>query len=391
MILKAWGSHADREIGEVRDDNPEASVQYFEERFSDLENKINELEKTIEESVNKGSFLMKLLHLQKVIQIHEGIGDYQALLDRVTSLEAVLQGFVSKNRERNTEIKKALIDEAKIAVEKINWKEATEEVHDIKNRWIKTGNAVEGEQEKLETTFWETLGRFFDMKKAFYEDKKRLSVKTKESYEALVTEAKAMNNMHGKERFEKVKLLKQQWADLGSILKEDYAPLIDEFNKALKPYQKNTPDIKIDLRRIVTELDACLSGEQRTDLKKLEGYRAKLKGYRPNEYQAKQDRKDIFTKIQLLKEISFLKSIASKRNKAYNTMEVAEKKQLEIKILQELLSRDHEDLKLYTENSEKFSSASGGMNPMIEKKLNQQKTKVVMKENLLEMLKKGVI
>ena len=72
-------------------------------------------------------------------------------------------------------------------------------------------------------------------------------------------------------------------------------------------------------------------------------------------------------------------------------MEVAEKKQLEIKILQELLSRDHEDLKLYTENSEKFSSASGGMNPMIEKKLNQQKTKVVMKENLLEMLKKGVI
>ena len=281
VILKAWGSHADREIGEVRDDNPEASVQYFEERFSDLENKINELEKTIEESVNKGSFLMKLLHLQKVIQIHEGIGDYQALLDRVTSLEAVLQGFVSKNRERNTEIKKALIYEAKIAVEKINWKEATEEVHDIKNRWIKTGNAVEGEQEKLETTFWETLGRFFDMKKAFYEDKKRLSVKTKESYEALVTEAKAMNNMHGKERFEKVKLLKQQWADLGSILKEDYAPLIDEFNKALKPYQKNTPDIKIDLRRIVTELDACLSGEQRTDLKKLEGYRPNLKDTAP--------------------------------------------------------------------------------------------------------------
>ncbi len=388
MILKAWGKHADREIGEVRESNPEASVQYFEERFADLENKINDLEKIIEESVNKGSYLMKLLHLKELIQSHEGIGDYIALEERLESQEVLLQEFISKNRERNTEIKKALIEEAKLAVEKINWKEATEEVHDIKNRWIKTGHAVDGEEENLETEFWEIMSGFFEMKKAFYEDKKRLSEKVKKSYEALVKEAKAIGDIHGKERFEKVKTLKQQWADLGSIPKEDYAPLIDEFNKLLKPTQKSEP-VKIDLKGMTAELDECLAGKKRADLKKLESYRATLKNYHPNDFQGKQTRKDIFTKIQLLIEGSFLKSIAAKRFKEYKTLDITQQKQLEIKILQELLTRDREDLKLYMENSEKFSSASGAMNPMIEKKLNQQKNKVAVKEKLLEMLKKG--
>jgi hypothetical protein len=389
VILKAWGAYSDREIGVVKDHNTEASIKYFVDRFSDLEKKIAALVATIEEAVNKGSFMMKLQHLKGVILSHEGIGDYQKLNDTLIHYEDILNDFIAKNRERNTEIKKALVEEARVSVEKINWKDATAEVHDIKNRWIKTGNATEGEQEKLEQEFWEILGGFFDMKKAFYEDKKRLSEKTKIGYQSLVAEAKTMQDIHGKERFEKVKGLKERWEALGNIPKEEYGPLFDQFNRYLKPSQKSLSAPKFDIKPIIKELDGCINDSSKIDLKRLENLREILKTYQPSDFNAKQERKEAFTKIQLLKERSFLKSLAMRRDKEYRKMDSSSQTALEIKILIELVNRDKEDLKLYLENSGNFSSSSGELNPMVEKKLSQQKMKVFVKEMLLEMLKKA--
>jgi hypothetical protein len=168
VILNGWGEYPDREIGEVKDDNPDHSFHYFEERYKELETKISDLEKTIEESINKGSFLMKLLHLKEVIPTHEGLGDYQSLLDKLLTMETLLQEVIAKNREKNSELKKTLISEVQIAADKFNWKEATEEIHDIKTRWIKTGNALEEEQEQLEESFWAIVSGFFENKKDFY-------------------------------------------------------------------------------------------------------------------------------------------------------------------------------------------------------------------------------
>lgn len=385
-MLKAWGVHPEREIGEVREDGEESAINYFVERFQDLEAKVTEVEKIIEESTNKGSFLMKLLHLKEVIQTHDGLGDYLALQTRLENQEALLNDIIHKNRERNTELKKVLIEEAKVAVEKINWKEATAEIHEIKTRWIKTGNATEKEQPQLEEAFWSVVSGFFEKKKAFYEDKKRLGEKTKAGYQDLVKKAQNLNTVHGKERFEKVKELKQKWADLGNIPKEEYAPLIDAFNHHLKPNQPAQAK-QVDLESILTELDECLAGKKEPKLPALEEYRNLLKNYRPNEYAQKQARKEAFNKIQLLKEQDFLRKMASKRFKDYKDLANAQKRALEIKILEDLLLRDREDLVKYIENSENFTSASGEMNPMVEKKLNQQKTKVAVKEKLLEMLK----
>ncbi|MEP4533099.1 MAG: DUF349 domain-containing protein [Cyclobacteriaceae bacterium] len=388
VVLKAWGANPDREIGDVKEDNPEASLTYFEERFQELEGKVSELEKIIGEATNKGSFLMKLMHMKELVQTHEGLGDYQGLWDRLQRNENLIQDLIAQNRVRNAEIKKALIEEVAVAADKINWKEATADIHDIKTRWIKTGNAPEGENTELEEKFWEIVSGFFDKKKAFYEDKKRLGEKNKSGYEQLVKEAAALSDVHGKERFEKVKDLKQRWSELGNIPKEDYAPLIDQFTKSLKPAQK-APTKKLDIKPIIEELDGYISGKEKPDMKALEEHRNILKAYRPNDYASKLQRKEAFNKIQLLKEKDFVSHLARKRFKDYKDQNEAGQLKLQIKLLHELLSRDREDLNQYLENSEKFSSASGTMNPMVEKKLNQQKTKVAVKEQLLDMLKKG--
>ncbi|MFY0600016.1 MAG: DUF349 domain-containing protein [Cyclobacteriaceae bacterium] len=385
VLLKTWGETPERVIGEVREDDPEASFRYFEDRFSELENKVSELEKIIEESINKGSFLMKLVHLKEVLLSHDGLGDYQSLLDRLLKQEALLTDIINKNRERNSEIKKTLIEEAKVTVDKINWKEATAEIHEIKTRWIKTGNAPEEEQSQLEEEFWSIVSGFFDKKKAFYEDKKRLGEKNKSAYEDLVKEASKLEGVHGKARFEKVKELKTKWEELGNIPKEEYGPLIDQFNKNLKPAQKFVQST-VDVKSIKNELNEYLTGAERVNLKRLEELRNTLKSYKPTSYGAKQERREIFTTIQLLKERDFLINLTRKRFKNFKEMDEIQFKESQVKVLRDLLARDKEDLVQYTDNAEKFSSSSGQMNPMIEKKLNQQKTKVSVKEQLLEML-----
>ena len=121
-----WAEHPDREIGEVRDDDVEKSTVFFQERFKDLSSKVAEVTEKIDNTTNKGSFLMKLVHLKGQLPEHDGLGDYSALLENINKYETLVKDIIQKNRERNTEIKTALIEEAKELDEIINWKESTE-------------------------------------------------------------------------------------------------------------------------------------------------------------------------------------------------------------------------------------------------------------------------
>lgn len=385
IILNAWGDLPDRQIGEIKDEDVNASTNYFVQRFEELEKKISNLEKEIEESQNKGSFLMKLIHLKEQLDTHDGLGDYQDLLERLERQESLLKDFIEKNREKNSEIKKALLAEVKAAADKINWKEATVEIHDIKERWIKTGNAKEEDQKILDEEFWGVLEQFFEKKKQFYEDKKLLGEKRKRDYEALIAKAGALENLHGKERFDTVKSLKEEWKAIGNIPKEEYTELLHAFNKKLKGNKK--PPIRLNLKEVLTELDEVIAGKRPYSYKAIESYKKTLQFFRPQEKGDRDAKKEAFRKIQLLTERDFLDKLAMKRFKNFRELEKPKKKSIRIGILEELIGRDKADLAKYQENSTKFSSHGGSMIDIVEKKLAQQKNKIATKEALLSMLK----
>lgn len=387
IFLNAWGPYAEREIGEVREDE-QTSVAYFEERYAELAAKVTALEEEIEASQNKGSFLMKLIHLKEQLGTHDGLGDYQALRDRLSSQEAGLGEIIEKNRERNTEIKQALLEEMKAAVEKINWKEATVEIHDIKARWIKTGNPREDVQESLEGEFWSLIDGFFEKKKQFYEDKKLLGEKRKKAYEEVIAKASQLQNLHGKERFEFIKSLKDEWREIGNIQKQDYSPLFQAFNAKLKSSPRTArTEAAFDLVGLMQTLQKYISGEQSYGFKQLEDLKGPLKTYRPNDLDGKNKRREAFEIIQLLLERDFLDKLAYRRFSNFREMERAKKQQIRIKILEELISRDKSDLEKYQENSANFSSGAGDMMDMVARKLSQQKGKIQVKEKLLQILK----
>ncbi|MEQ9232351.1 MAG: DUF349 domain-containing protein [Cyclobacteriaceae bacterium] len=383
LYLSAWGDHKDRKIGEVKEDGPEAAVSYFQEKFKDFSGKIQGLVDTIEGAENKGSYLMKLLHLKEQLAVHEGLGDYADLGKTIEKYEALLSDIIGKNRERNTEIKNALMIEAKEAVEIVNWQESTEKLQDVKARWLKTGNAKDDVQDQLEEDFWGIIEDYFGRKKAFYEDKKRLTDLRKEKYESILKEADGLSNLRGKDRFDKVKELKAAWEAVGNIPAKEYKPLQFRFNGVLKGRRELPPP---DFSSMKEELDKMFGKQISVDKDMLQRYRKSLGSFKTREPHLKEKRHETMQLINVIWERDFLEGLAGKKHKGFDVKTDEEQARIMVKLLKEFLRRDLEDLKQYEENSEKFAGHDQNTNRMLERKLGQQRNKITVKEKLLEIL-----
>lgn len=384
IFLKGWNDHKEREIGEVRDGDIEKSTQFFTERFSDLVKKVDEVTEKIDSTENKGSFLMKLVHLKEHLPTHDGLGDYAALLDKIEKYESLVRDIIQKNRARNTEIKMALIDEAKSINDIIIWKEATEKAHDLKSRWIKTGSAEEDKSEAIEEEFWGIISSFFERKKQFYEDKQKLTEHRIRQYKELVESAEALKDLHGQERFEKVKLLKEQWKEVGGVPADHYKPLLEEFNKHLKGGRKFESK-RTDYTEILQLLTTIKEGKQPFDKRELD----QLKKNIFRDKSRSDDKKQALELIQLLNEREFVLKLANKRFPDFAKLEKEKKKSIKIGIIKDLIQRDTDDLKVYEENSANFSSSDGSMNKLVEGKINGQKKKIAVKTKLLGWIDSG--
>lgn len=378
----AWGEHGEREIGEVREGDLAKSIIFFEEKFEAFVAKIQEVTTKIDTSENKGSYLMKLIHLKEQLPTHDGLGDYLSLNTKIEQYENLVKDIIQKNRTRNSEIKTALIAEASALEEIVNWKEATQKAHDLKVRWIKTGSAEVDKNAALEEEFWAKVTHFFDRKKQFFEDKQKLIEYRQRKYQELVAEAEKLSELRGKVRFEKVKSLKQEWSENGGIPSEQYQPLHEAFHKALKAGNKKHFPAFIDYNEIFEKLENVKSGTLPYNKQELDQLKKKIFKDRSKSEQKFKS----LTFISLLFERDFVLKIANKRFPNFPAMDRDRKKGIKRGILKDLIQRDTEDLKIYEENSANFSTSDGSMNKLVEGKIKGQKKKIEVKTKLLEWI-----
>src|SRR5690606_34747459 len=105
--------------------------------FLTVKEKVETLKKDIEENQNKGSFLMKLIHLRDSLMHYDALGDFVPLIKELNQLENYLEEIIKANRRRNLEIKKGMILEAEALMTSTDWKKTAEEFKNLKLRWIK--------------------------------------------------------------------------------------------------------------------------------------------------------------------------------------------------------------------------------------------------------------
>ncbi len=397
IFRKGFLNYPDREIGEVRG-SEEETVKYFENRFLLAKSKVENLEVAIEESENKGSYLMKLIHLREKLANFDALGDYEILFQKLDKQEENLRTIITDNRAKNLEIKQALIAEAEPYEHSSDWKEAFEKLKEIKTKWIKTGNVDEDQHEAIESRFNGIMNSFFERRNEFFLQKKNMIRDRVAKYERVVSQMQIYVNRADKSAaVNEVKQLQVEWKSLGPIpmktkkfLFKRFQMLGNIFFRELKNERSggNSPEDSIQIKQRIIEKAQKLANDDEGDsieeVKRLK-YEWKNSGMVPKD-KARELTINFNKACDLAIEKSFLNRIAKAKHQSFDQKEEKEKLEIKIEILNNLLVRDERELNIILENSEKFNKPAY-LDKQLSDKIKIQQRKVMVKKTLLLELK----
>ncbi|KEO74398.1 DUF349 domain-containing protein [Anditalea andensis] len=400
VYLKGFLNQGDRIIGEVKEDEA-STIKYFEERFKMVEEKVATLKKDIEENQNKGSFLMKLIHLRDALMQYDALGDFVPLIEELNHLETYLEEIIQSNRERNLEIKKGLILEADALKNDTDWKNTTEAYKNLKLRWIKTGPVEKQIEMEIENQFNEAVEHFFQKRKDYYDGLALQAEENIKVYESLVQQARDAHDLHDvKQAFEISKKIQKQWKESGRVPAEKRQPLWDEFSKLnnrifskfkrvaqqaafLPPREliKKTEQMANEMKRLAKSEP---TSEVFAAAKKLQADWKQLPPKKPRD--AQQFSKTFVFFSDVVFEKSFLQRLVKSKNSDYDKMNVTEQKQAKIHLMRDLIHRDQKELETIQNNAENFRAPEGSFDMILQRKIGGYKRKLDVKNYILKEL-----
>jgi hypothetical protein len=396
VILKAQGEFTERVIGEVKDSEAD-SLKFFEDKFNLLTNKVDVVQNQIEQQDNKGSFLMKVINLKESLSTYDGIGDFLQLKARLENLEKMLEDYISQNRKRNLEVKSTLIEEAKSYAGNPNWKEATEQLKELRQRWIRVGAVDDTKKEEVEGEFQAVYDAFYDRKKAFHEAKKEMMASRVDQYQQLIETAK---NLRDREKdtdklATEMSQLVEEWKALENIPKDEYNELLDTFKEYTHIIQKNdrVKQVSIGNKSLKGSEQKKVLLEQLIIAKELPIEKAvhEAKSIQKNWKDLgkvstdKQVNEDFFFWNDYIFEKQFLENLHTKKQRA----DLNEKESLKLKmnLLRDLINRDQKELLIFEENLDKFNLGTEKLDKLVGFKHEKQKRKIAVKQQILDELR----
>jgi Arc/MetJ-type ribon-helix-helix transcriptional regulator len=231
VYLNAFLDFPEREIGKVLLTD-EKAFEYFDNRFSLLTVKVEQLEQGMQESRNKGSFLMKIIHLKKSLGTFNALGDFTMLFRKLNILQQELEGDVQNNRLRNLELKEDLLNKTKTLVERKSYENDEEVIKEVHQNWLRIGRVTEEKEQILETTFKALVDQFFEEKREERIRQDRLVYGRLEKYSELLEEGKRLfylrKYVENKNSFMK---LQQEWKRVGSVPRDKFFKISKDFQK----------------------------------------------------------------------------------------------------------------------------------------------------------------
>lgn len=400
VYLKGFLGQPDREIGEVKQDEA-STIKYFEARFELLKEKIEKLKTNILENQNKGSFLMKLIHLRESLFQSDALGDFTLLIADLDAQEILLNEIIHSNRFKNLEVKNTMIQEAESMKDDTDWKATTEFYKELKIRWIKTGPVEKDLQEQIETQFNTAVQTFFENRRHYFEGMALQGEENLKIYESLVLQAREAHDFpDSKLAFEISKKIQKQWKEAGKVPAEKRQPLWDEFsklnNRIFSRYKRTlNPGPQINPRELIRQIEAMTeeikklvniptSTETITQAKAIQEEWRKLPLRKPKEATLAARSFQFFTDIVFEK--AFLEKLIQSKHLDYTEKPTAQQNQLKADLLKDLLHRDQAELETMQNNTDNFRVQTEDFEIMMKKKLSSLKRKVDVKSYILKQL-----
>ncbi|MBO3700349.1 DUF349 domain-containing protein [Roseivirga sp. E12] len=396
VYRKAFMEFPDLELGEVKETEEQSLIHYYE-RFEIAVKKVSEVKEKIAANTNKGSFLIQVERLIDTLHGFDAIGDFESLYVTLHGLQTELIEYVEANRQKNLEIKIALLDQLKEVAESHDWKASSTTVKEIQGKWLKTGAVAQERREEIEGAFEGLVQKFYERRSAFYADLEKMSEEKEAAFEEFLIKAEKLKAEKDIVSLRKsINSFKEEWQALGKIKPSKHNEFWQKFQEIIKSALNAAKKLEKKKAKLSTKDNQKLKEEILSELKKanetlipkidLNLINKKWKGVGNTDKDVSKELSSRYLKLSgMISEKKFLNSLVEKKSKK-GTSE-SDLNKLRVRLLRGLLDRDYNELKTFEENLGKFNMASG-LDNLLDRKLAQQKLKVEIKKEILAELKK---
>lgn len=384
-------------IGELKETEAQ-TMTYYKERFDLAVGQVEAVKSKIESNANKGSFLMKVIHLKDTLHEFDAIGDFEGLYVTLNALHAELDDYIEANRQKNLDIKTALLVELKEVAESHDWKASSALVKEIQGKWLKTGAVAKEKRAEIEDAFKDVTQRFYERRSAFYADLAKMAEEKESAFEEFLEKAEALKSIKDIAELRKViSTYKEQWHALGKIKPAKHSEYWENFQAIIKAALKEAKKIEKVKSKISPEANRKSKEAIIGELEKanesilpkvdLNAINRKWKAIGPVGKKFSEELSEKYLRLSgTISEKKFLNTLVEKKSKQGTSD--ADLNKLRIRLVRGLLDRDYSELKTFEENLGKFNMASG-LDNLLDRKLAQQKLKVEIKKDILTELKKA--
>jgi hypothetical protein len=403
VFLKRYLNLPERQIGEVKRTEEEA-FQYFVNRYDIAVKKVEDLENEIDSAANKGSYLTKLLQLRKRLESFDGIGNFIPLLNKLDVKEAYLNGLIELNQKNNLKVKEELLKETKAIVDSDDWGPVSDELQEIRTRWIRTGPVENKINTEKEEEFKLLLDSFYQRRKTFFDEQNRIIDERKAKYEALIELSYDLHRRKDwEDAFEDMKKYQREWKDVGELPAKMMKYLYRNFKKSNTGYYEKYCKVKgiqvqrrVDPRveaqvRMMNEAEKLSEAENDAIFdatNKAKYLLNEWKNVRVPSHVADRNVAERFrSACDKIFELSYLMKVVGRKHPTFNFLDNSQKNQTKYREMENIVRRARQDLDDLEQSTDMGSGESEDMDRMMYNNLKTQKRKLLMKEIILEELR----
>ena len=397
VFLKGYLDFPDRQIGEVKRTEQEA-IDYFKNRFNIVLNKVEQLEREIDEALNKGSYLTKLIQLQRKLKGFDALGDFVPLLRRLEEKEEYLKGLIEVNQLKNLEIKRALIEDVKVAAAVVDYATATDQIQEIKAKWIRTGPVDKEYQEEIETTFQQILDDFFQRRRDYFDEQNKLNQARIEEYERLIKITKTLSYSRDlDDAYSKARDVRNAWNNVGEVppkrffkVNKAYRHFLklfyDKYNaaKGIEPKVRVDPRI-VEQQKLLAQAETLLKSPDIIEAS--QEAKALLSKWKEIKIPFKLADKELAERFRMvcdkIFELSYLARVISRKYPAFDLKSPEEQLRTKYRELEWLTKREKSDLEFAQLEFDRTATGDPEQDKQAVGRINIQKRKVQMKERIL--------
>lgn len=397
VFLKGYLDFPDRQIGEVKRTEQEA-IDYFKNRFNIVLNKVEQLEHEIDEALNKGSYLTKLIQLQRKLKGFDALGDFVPLLKRLEEKEEYLKGLIEVNQLKNLEIKRALIEDVKVAAAVTDYAAATDQIQEIKAKWIRTGPVEKEYQEEVETTFQQILDDFFQRRRDYFDEQNKINQKRIEEYERLIKITKTLSYAKDlDEAYQKARDVRNAWNNVGEVPPKRFFKVNKAYRHFLKLFYDKynaakgiEPKVRVDPRileqqKLLAQAEALL--KQQDIVEASQEAKVLLSKWKEIKIPFKLADKELAERFRMICdkifELSYLARVISRKYPAFDLKSPEEQLRTKYRELEWLAKREKSDLEFAILEFDRTATGDPELDKQAVGRINIQKRKVQMKERIL--------